>query len=72
LNIDDDVLETAKALAAMQKKSLGEVVSRLMRKAVEPAKAPPAVRNGIPLFPVSANARTVTPEIIAELLEETP
>jgi hypothetical protein len=35
LNLDDDVLETAKVMAASQHKPLGEVVSGLMRRAVE-------------------------------------
>ncbi len=72
LNLDDDVLETARALAARQRKPLGEVVSALLRRAVEPAPRPPVERNGIPLFPVSQGARPVTPEIVKELLDETP
>ena len=71
LNIDDDVLETVKALAVRDRKPLGMVVSTMLRRAVEPsAKAPRATRNGIPLFPVSPNARVVTPEHIRELLED--
>lgn len=72
LNLDDDVLETAKVLAAKQRKPLGEVVSALLRRAVEPCVQPSAERNGLPLFPVSQGARPVTPEIVKELLDETP
>jgi len=70
LNLDDDVLATAKALAARQRKPLGEVISGLIRRAVEPPAQAAAERNGIPLFPVSQAARPVTPEIVRELLDE--
>ena len=72
LNLDDDVIETARALASQKGKSLGEVVSELIRRAVQSAAKAPAKRNGIPLFPVARGARQVTPEIVAELLDETP
>ncbi|MDP3850613.1 MAG: hypothetical protein Q8Q59_08930 [Luteolibacter sp.] len=41
LNLDADVLETAKALAARQRKPLGEVVSGLLRRTVETPDAAP-------------------------------
>lgn len=72
LNLDDDVLETARMMAARERKSLGMVISGLLRRAVEPAAQAPSERNGIPLFPVSRSARAVTPEIVRELLDETP
>lgn len=72
LNLDGDVLETAKILAARERKPLGMVISGLLRRAVEPAAQAPVERNGIPLFPVSPGARTVTPEIVKQLLDETP
>jgi hypothetical protein len=72
LNLDPDVLEAAKMLAAQQRKPLGTVISAMLRRAVEPPPAPPLQRNGIPLFPVNPGARAVTPEIVKELLDETP
>lgn len=72
LNLDDDVLETAKLLAARERKPLGMVISDLLRRAVEPTVQAPVGRNGIPLFPVSHRARAVTPEMVKELLEEIP
>ena len=72
LNLDDDVIETAKALASQKGQSLGEAVSELIRRAVQPAAKAPTKRNGIPLFPVARGARRVTPGIVAELLDETP
>lgn len=70
LNLDDDVLEMAKMLAARERKPLGMVISGLIRRAVEPAVQVVVERNGIPLFPVSQGARVVTPEIVRELLDE--
>ena len=72
LNLDDDVLEAAKMLAARDQKPLGKVISGLLRRAVEPTAQAPAERNGMPLFPVAPGARAVTPEVIKELLDETP
>lgn len=72
LNLDDDVLETAKMLAARERKPLGMVISGLLRQAVEPVAEASEERNGIPLFPVSQGARAVTPDIVKELLDETP
>jgi hypothetical protein len=72
VNLDDDVLETAKLLAARDRKPLGMVISSLLRRAVEPSAQVQKERNGIPLFPVSQGARAVTPEMIKEILDETP
>jgi hypothetical protein len=72
LNLADDMRETAKMLAAQERKSLGMVISGLSRRAVEPATQAPGERNGIPLFPVSHGVRAVTPEIVRELLDEAP
>jgi hypothetical protein len=70
LNLDDDILATAKALAAQQRKPVGEVVSTLVRRALKPSGRQITERNGIPLFPVRKDAKAVTPEIIREILEE--
>lgn len=71
LNIDDDVLDTVKAMASRDRKPVGELVSAMLRRAVEPPVAVKArTRNGIPLFPVAKNARVVTPELVKELLED--
>ena len=67
LNLDDDVLAAAKALAARQRKPLGEVISGLIRRAVEPPAQAATERNGIPLFPVSRGACHVTPEIVRDI-----
>jgi hypothetical protein len=71
LNLEDDVLASAKAVALQQRRPLGEVISALLRKSLEPATSAPAERNGLPLFPLRSGASRVTPEIVQQLLEET-
>jgi len=71
LNLDDDVLETAKMIAAVKRVSLGKVISDTMRDALGPApELPRRRRNGILLFPVRSGAGVVTPEHIAALNDE--
>jgi hypothetical protein len=50
LDIDDDVLEAAKDLAANRGTTAGRVLSELARQALEPRRSP-RVRNGVPLLP---------------------
>jgi hypothetical protein len=49
LEIDDDLVESARQLAHQRHATIGEVVSELMRQALEPKEAP-RMRNGVPLF----------------------
>lgn len=70
LVIDDDVLAVVKEIAATEKKSAGEVISVLARKALRPVPTAGKVRNGIPLLPVQPNASPVTSELVRQLLEE--
>lgn len=70
LSLDDDVLEAVRSLAEQRKRSLGEVVSELVRQSLSP-KHPGARRNGIRLFPVGEGVGQATPELVKELLEET-
>ncbi len=49
LDIDDDVLQAAKEIAASRATTAGRVLSDLARNALEP-KRPLRVRNGVPLL----------------------
>ncbi len=49
LDIDDDILQVAKDLAANRGTTAGKVLSELARKALEPPRGP-RVRNGVPLL----------------------
>jgi len=50
LDVDDDVLQAAKEIAANRGTTAGRVLSELARKALEPKRAA-HVRNGVPLMP---------------------
>lgn len=70
LTIDDDVLAAAKALAARQHKSVGEVISALSRQSLRPSGKRGMHRNGVPLLPVRAGTAPVTPELVNQLRDE--
>jgi hypothetical protein len=51
LDIADDVLQAAKELAAVQGRTMGEVVSALARKGLSSPAPASRTRNGVPLLP---------------------
>jgi hypothetical protein len=69
LELDDDLLATAKQLARQQGATLGEVISDLARKSLS-ASAPPKVRNGVLLFVPKAHASKPDLRIVNKLREE--
>lgn len=71
LAIDDDVLTVAKAIARQKNKTVGEVVSELARRSLQPPAAGLGERNGIPLLPDRGKG-IVTPEIVNALRDEIP
>jgi hypothetical protein len=66
LNVDDDVLQVAKQLAAQRGKTAGQVLSELARQALEP-KARPRIRNGVPLFQPRPGAKKPSMALINQL-----
>lgn len=72
LVIDDDVLSAAKEMAAVEKKSVGEVISALARRALSPTESAVKTRNGVPLLQVRKGVRRVTSELVHQLREELP
>lgn len=72
LAIDDDVLSAAKELAAMENKSVGEVISALARRALAPAESKLKTRNGVPLLKARQGTTRVTSELVHQLREELP
>lgn len=50
LDIDDDVLQAAKEIAAGRGRTAGAVLSELARRALEPSRAARR-RNGVPVLP---------------------
>jgi hypothetical protein len=72
LAIDDDVLAAAKELATTERKSVGEVISALARRALQPAETHRKTRHGVPLLPVHPGTPRVTTELVHQLHEELP
>ena len=72
LVIDDDILSAAKEMAAVEKKSVGEVLSSLARRALSPAESKSRTRNGVPLLKVRKGAQRVTSELVRRLREDLP
>jgi len=72
LVIDDDVLSAAKEMAAMENKSVGEVISSLARRTLSPEESRGKTRNGVPLLKVRKGASRITSELVHQLREELP
>jgi hypothetical protein len=61
LDLDDDVLQAVKELGLMRKKTAGQILSELARKALVPPSQPVGrVRNGVPLLPSVPGRRITT------------
>ena len=70
LDIDDDVLQAAKEIAANRSSTMGKVISELVRKGLRP-KPWVRVRNGVPLLgPRGPNDPILTVEFVNRLLDE--
>lgn len=68
LEIDDDVIDAARELAALERRSLGSVVSELARKGLTPAQIETA--GDIPVIRVPAGTAPITPEMVRRALDE--
>ena len=70
LDIDDDVLSAAKAMAATENKFVGKVISDLARRALigTTPRRMPEYRNGFRLLP--RTGKLITAEFIYKLLGE--
>lgn len=69
LTLDDDVLQIARDLAALEKKTLGEVISELIRRGLRP-DIPQSTAHGLPVFAVSPTAPPLTPEMVRQALDD--
>jgi hypothetical protein len=72
LVIDDDVLSAAREMAAIEDRTVGEVISSLARQALSPAAPKAKTRNGIPLLRIRKGTPRVTSELVHQLREELP
>ena len=70
LDVDDDVLQAAKELAAARGSTAGKVISELARKGLESPRGA-RVRNGVPLLPRRpAGAPRPTMKLVNELRDD--
>jgi hypothetical protein len=69
LKIDDDLYKAAKSIAAMEHKTVGRIVSDLMRKALF-SQDYDEYADGIPAFRVSENVPPLTLETVRDADED--
>lgn len=72
LDIDEDVLQAAKELAAREQKTAGKLISEWARRGLRsPPDSPPepVMANGFEVLPVQG--RLITNELVRHVLEET-
>lgn len=72
LALADDVILAAKAIAEMENRTMGDVISDLARRSLQRPEAAALTRNGIPLLPRSTAGALVTLAIVNELRDEMP
>jgi hypothetical protein len=69
LEIDDDLVQVARQLAQQRKTTMGQVISQLVRKALEPKNSPRS-RNGVLLFDPKPGARKPSMALVDRLRDE--
>lgn len=71
LNLEDDVAEAARALARIEGRSLGAVVSELVRRGLAPrADRLGGEEHGFPVFRVAPDAPPITDAMVEAALDE--
>jgi hypothetical protein len=68
LQIDNDVLESAKEIAAADGRTIGAVISDLARRSLQPT--PIRRGSGFPTFDVPADAPVITADDVARALDD--
>ena len=69
IQIDDDILETARSMARLEKLSLGRVISKLARRGLAPRQMENQ-KKIFPTFSVKPDAKPITLEIVQQANEE--
>jgi hypothetical protein len=70
LNIEDNLYQAAKSIAEAEGKSLGRVISALLRKALMSHEYGES-SDDLPVFRVSENAPPLTPVMVRDAEEDT-
>jgi hypothetical protein len=69
LEIDDDVLQAARSVAAAEGKNIGKALSDLARRGLAP-RSQSKSRSGFPVFDVAPDATPITLEMVKDALDE--
>lgn len=72
IDLDKDVLEVAKSLAVHRRKSLGYVISEMLREKFAPAQEETEIRNGLRVIHRGSPSRPVTLDTVNRLRDELP
>lgn len=67
IDIDDDLLTAIKEIAAAEGSTMGLVLSRLVRKGLEPPPRKYKIRNGVPVIPADPGEPPLTMEMVNAL-----
>ena len=70
IDLDDELLRTAKNMATVRGQTLSRVITELAWNGLRPGRDAGGTRNGFPVLPVRPGAGVVTPEHVAALLDE--
>lgn len=70
LNLDDEIVEAARALARVEGRPLGQVVSDLVRRGLAPRPGALDDEDGFPVFHVEHGAPVITPDMVAAALDD--
>jgi hypothetical protein len=68
LDIDDDVVAAVRELAAFEHRSLGSVISGLVRQGLTPARV--EADDGLPVIRVPSGTPPITPLMVRRALDE--
>jgi hypothetical protein len=67
IDIDDDLLTAVKEIAAAEGSTMGLVLSRLLRRGLEPPPRKYKIRNGVPVIPAEPGQQPLTMEMVNAL-----
>jgi hypothetical protein len=70
VDLDLDLIQTAKELAAHRGVTAGQIISELMRKALASSPSRATVRNGVPLLRRRPGGRKATLAVVNQLRDD--
>jgi len=68
ITIEDDVLRVARSIAQAEGKSIGAVITELVRRALRPE--PHRLQDGVPVFDVPRDVAPLTEEMVRAALDD--